>query len=365
MSAKTIPSEFAYRLELLYTLNILTSTLLIRELGYDRGDLVRNMFESLDFKGIALRPDIMTHRLRLIQVFPILRFKRVKPCDVSKVLWDSSLPIRSIAIYPPSTMILSLFSTKSGLNSLFNVLNRYNYIDIYVFPYVVRSKPYVPLLNALLSGNLNEVISPSSLDLCYSKRFKLPDDWGSRPHIDKVDLAILNIVSLDPKITIEKLTYELSKKLMKPFTTSKVRKHVLHASRFIFGYRVSIHGVPSVSDVNRCYIVENVSRSDDLCLSIVRHPLSVSCNWSDEGKVLACFSVPLERAVDFHVNITSFLQTFGEVVEFFDYVFRAGFFAASTVPYDAWISKARSWRIGEDSFKSVLDRLHRYGCYES
>jgi len=364
MNTKIIPNEFAYRLELLYTLNILTSTLLIRELGYDRGDLVRNMFESLDFRGIALRPDIMTHRLRLIHIVSMLRFKRVKPCDVSKVLGDSSLPIRSIAIYPPSTMILSLFSTKSGLNSLLNVLNRYNYIDVYVFPYVVRSKPYVPLLNALLSGNLNEVISPSSLDLCYSKRFKLPDDWSSRPHIDKIDLAILNIVSLDPKITIEKLTYELSKMLMRPFTTSKVRKHVLHASKFIFGYRVSLYGISSFSGTCRCYIVENVGRSDDLCLSIVRHPLSVSCNWSDEGRVLACFSLPAEKTADFHVNITSFLQTFGEIVEFFDYVFRPGLFAASTIPYDAWISRARSWRIGEDSFKSVLDRLHRYKCYE-
>ncbi len=363
MSSKIISEEIAYRLEILYTLNILTSTLLMRELGYDRGDLVRNLFESLHFRGIALRPDIMTHRLRLTQILSILRFKRVKPCEIEKSL-DPALPIRSIAIYPPSTIMLSLFSLENNINSLLEIMNRYSYENIYVFPYVVRSKPYTPLLNALLRKDLDTVISPSSFDVCFYKKFSIPENWRSKPHIDRVDLEVLDIVSRNPKIPIDKLAYELSKKMLKPFTISKTRKHVLHASRFIFGYRVSKYGVPSLSEVQRCYIVENVGNPGDLCLSIVRHPLSVSCNWSDDGKVMACFSLPIERATDFHINLISFLQSFGDTNKFFDYVYRTGLFIASTVPYGAWISKARSWRIEEHRFADVLRKLRELGCYE-
>jgi len=61
-------------------------------------------------------PDVMIHKLRLLDVLVLLNFNRVKPCALAEVLKELKY-LRFIAIYPPRSIYLTFYipETESGI----------------------------------------------------------------------------------------------------------------------------------------------------------------------------------------------------------------------------------------------------------
>jgi len=94
-------------LDSLYRASSVTTTLLAEELGMEVKD-VEKFFKFLDFIGIFMAPDVMIHKLRLLDVLVLLNFNRVKPCTVTEVLKELKY-LRFIAIYPPGSIYLTFY----------------------------------------------------------------------------------------------------------------------------------------------------------------------------------------------------------------------------------------------------------------
>jgi len=352
-------------LESLYRANAVTTTLLAEELGIDVKD-VEKFFKFLDFIGIFMAPDVMIHKLRLLDVLVLLNFNRVKPCATTEVLKGLEY-LRFIAIYPPKSIYLTFYvpveaESNSVMQELLDI-KRFNHADVYLFSYVIRSKPLLEGIELLIRGDIEELISKKFFEKCLENPIPFSDD-GSRPHIDSLDLAILNIVSRKPAIPLQVLTKELSSLIGKIVPQFRVRRHAVHASRFIYGYRVGNYIHKVISEVKRCYIVEGDS-GEKLCRAVVRHPLSISCTWSDEY-AMVCFHMPYERYFDFHINISEALQSYGSIVKIFEYVsrFDQGLIAVSASPFYIWNPKRKKWMLEQISVGDVVEVLRRYGCAE-
>jgi len=189
-------------------------------------------------------------------------------------------------------------------------------------------------------------------------------DDGSRPHIDSLDLAILNIVSRNPAISLQALTKELASVIGKVVPQFKARRHAVHVSKFVCGYRVGNYVSKVISEVKRCYIVEDVD-GEKLCRAVVRHPLSISCTWSNNYASI-CFHMPYEHHFDFHINISEVLQSYGNVVKMFEYILRRdkGLVAVSASPFYMWNPKRKRWMLEQFSVENIVEVLRKYGCAE-
>jgi len=352
-------------LESLYRANSVTTTLLAEELGMEVKD-VEKLFKLLDFIGIFMAPDVMIHKLRLQDVLILLNFNRVKPCAVAEVLKELKY-LRFAAIYPPRSIYLTFYipaeTESSNIIQELLELKRYKHADVYFFSYVLRSKPLLEGIELLVRGDIEELTSKKLFERCSEDPLPFLDD-GSRPHIDSLDLAILDIVSRKPAIPLQALTKELSSIIGKVVPQFRVRRHAVHASRFVYGYRVGNYIHKVISEVKRCYIVEDVD-GEKLCRAVARHPLSISCTWSN-GYASVCFHMPYERHFDFHMNISEVLQSYGSIVKMFEYVSRRDqkLIAVSASPFYIWNPKRKKWMLEEFSVGNIVEVLRRYGCAE-
>jgi len=351
-------------LESLYRANSITITLIAEELGMEVKD-VEKLFKLLDFIGIFVAPDVMIHKLRLLDVLVLLNFNRVKPCAIEEVLKELKY-LRFIAIYPPRSLYLTFYipETESGniVQDLLD-LKRYNYADVYRFSYVIRSKPLLEGIELFVRGNIEELTSKKLFERCFENSLPFSDD-GSRPHIDSVDLAILDIVSRKPAISLQALTKELPSLIGRAIPQFKVRKHAVHASRFVYGYRIGNYVHKVISEVKRCYIVESTI-GEKLCRALVRHPLSISCTWSDDY-TMVCFHMPYEHYFNFHMNISEVLQSYGSIIKMFEYVSRRDqkLIAVSASPFYMWNPKRKKWMLEQFNVGDVAEVLRKYGCVE-
>jgi len=352
-------------LESLYRANSVTTTLLAEELDMEVKD-VEKLFKFLDFIGIFMVPDVMVHKLRLLDVLVLLNFNRVKPCVVAEVLNDLKY-LRFIAIYPPRSIYLTFYipaeiESRNIIQELPD-MKRHKHVDMYFFSYVLRSKPLLEGIELLFKGDIEELISKKFFEKCFEDPLPFSDD-GSRPHIDSLDLAILDIVSRKPAIPLQALTKELSSVIGKVVPQFRVRRHAVHASRFVYGYRVGNYVHKVISEVKRCYIVEDVV-GEKLCRAVVRHPLSISCTWSGDY-AMVCFHTPYERHFDFHMNVSEVLQSYGNIVKMFEYAARRdqGLVAVSASPFYMWNPKRKKWMLEQISMGDIVEVLRRYGCAE-
>jgi len=351
-------------LESLYRAKSVTTTLLAEELGMEVKD-VEKLFKFLDFIGIFTAPDVMIHKLRLQDTLVLLNFNRVKPCSITEVLKELKY-LRFIAIYPPRSIYLTLYipETESDIimQDLLN-LKRHKHADIYRFTYVLRSKPLLEGIELLFKGDIEELISKKFFEKCSEDPLPFLDD-GSRPHIDSLDLAILDIVSRKPAVSLQALTKEIFSLVGKDVPQFKVRRHAVHASRFVYGYRVGKYVNKVISEVKRCYIVEG-NIGEELCRAVVRHPLSISCTWSD-NYAMVCFHMPYERSFDFHMNISEVLQSYGSIIKMFEYIsrFDRGLIAVSASPFYMWNPKRKKWMLEQFNVGNVVEVLRKYGCAE-
>jgi len=234
-----LEDRILYFLRSLYRVNSVTTTLLAEELEMEVKD-VEKLFKLLDFIGVFMAPDVMIHKLRLLDVLILLNFNRVKSCATTEVLKELKY-LKSIAIYPPRSIHLTFYIPAEAENSSIMQelldLKRYNYADVYRFSYVLRSKPLLEGIELLVRGDTEELISKKFFEKC-SEDPLLFSDGGSRSRIDSPDLAILDIVSRKPAIPLQVLTKELSSVIGKVVPQFRVRRHAVHASKFVYGYRV-------------------------------------------------------------------------------------------------------------------------------
>jgi len=349
----------------LYRANSITTTLLAEELGMEVKD-VEKLFKFLDFMGIFMAPDVMIHKLRLLDVLVLLNFNRVKPCATTEVLKQLKY-LKFIAVYPPRTVYLTFYipeetESTNVIQELLD-LKRYKHVDVYFFGYVLRSKPLLDGIELLVRGDIEELTLKKFFEKCSEDPLPFSDD-GYRPHIDSLDLAILDIVSRKPTVSLQALAKELSSVIGKAVEQFRVRRHAIHASRFVYGYRVGNYVHKVISEVKRCYIVEDVD-GEKLCRAVVRHPLSITCGWSDEY-AMVCLHMPYERHFDFHVSISGALQSYGSIVKIFEYVsrFDQGLIAVSASPFYIWNPKRKKWMIEQFSVGNIVEVLRRYGCVE-
>ncbi|MEM4789016.1 MAG: hypothetical protein QXV06_04415 [Ignisphaera sp.] len=369
MIQEIIRSESIYTkiLNKLYVGNSLTSSELIsllKDVCATCGKVkqIKKFFSSLESIGVNILPDIMVHKLRFKIVVVVINVKKVRKClSLTNVLTLSPY-VRSIAISLPKKIILTLYVPEKA--DIYDVLGEHRESYVYVYDYVVRSKP-IPEYLFMLIGGLGKTLYENIFSSCLENSLNLPEGWEKRPRITSLTLHILDVLSLNPTLTISEVKDEINKRVNREFESDKIKRYVRNASKFIFGYRVSISRAPYVSRMKLCVLITNINNVSKFCLSSVRHPLSLSCLWNDNNNAALCFSLPEIGLAEFVEQLYQFVDLFGgEIVECFEYLSEEGYTSVINVPYTEWSPLLKYWKRFNGILPDIVDRFKRMGCID-
>jgi len=371
MSQELIKHEamLAKVLTKLYTANVLTTSDLSRILGdahstYGKVNQVKKYMNMLELLGVNVLPDVMIHKLKFIGILIIAKLKKVRKCPNINVITATTPYVRSMSLIYPRTIVLTLY-TPENIN-VYEITGDTPGAITQVYRYTVRSKPIPEYLFKLMKSG-ESAFNEISFSTCIENTLSLSEDWNKRSKISNLVLRILDILLLDPKLTIDEVKDKIKEVLNKELNISKVKKYVRQAAKFIYGYRVSVVRTPYISNVKLCLVVKGISDIDKFCLSAVRHPLAIFCSWNDLGGSFACFSLPEsgKALTMFKEDLYQFVDWFGgEVVEEFEYIYEDGYTAVVNIPYGEWSPLLRSWRKFRGVVPSVINKLREGGCIE-
>lgn len=350
----------------LYTTNILTSsevTSVARDLcsTCNRTKQIKKIFYTFETLGVNILPDIMIHKLRFKSIIAIANVKKTRRCPSLASIASGTPYIKSITISYPKKIIICIYAP-SNIND--NSLRSYDDIDLYVYNYIIRSKPLPEYLFKMLEGS-SDIVDGEIFSKCIENPLTLPEDWDHKPRITSLALYILDALSINPTLTIDETVAEVSKRIGKNLTWQKIKKHIHGASKFIYGYRIAVIKAPHISDVKMGLIIEGINDPARFCLSFIRHPLSIGCSWNDNNYVLIFSSLPEIGLARFKENIYWFIdQLGGEVVDIFEYIVKQDNIAIVNIPYREWSPLLKSWRDFEDPIQSVIEKLRQSNCIE-
>jgi len=358
----------------LYNTSLLTSTNLVSVLKdlcatCNRTKQVKKLFQSLRSLGVNILPEVLVHKLRFKVMTVSVKVKKVRSCPVLPSIIAKAPYIRSILLSYPNRVILTAYVPENIVEEIRDIVSAGDGADVcssgFAHDYVVRSKPLPEYLFMALEG-LEPVISEESFGLCIENMLTLPEDWNKKPRITGAALNALDLLSLDPTLTIYEVRDALSERLKKDISIEKTRKIVNSASKFVYGYRVSITRAPGVSNAKLGVLIKSVSDPAKLCLSAVRHPLTISCLWNPQ-EVLLYISLPEVSLVKFKENFFWFIDQFGgEVCDLFEYFVDPSHMVVINMPYLRWSPLLRSWTVARNAnlVLSVVEKLRNAGCVE-
>ncbi|MEM1526125.1 MAG: hypothetical protein QW775_06940 [Ignisphaera sp.] len=371
MVQEVIKSENIYvkMLNKLYVGNYLTSSELIpllRDVCATCGRIkqIKKLFSSLKSIGVNVLPDIMVHKLRFKIVVAVINVKKVRRCLSLTNVSTLSPYVRSIAISFPKKIILTLYVPEKA--DIYDILGEYRDSYVYVYDYVVRSKPIPEYLFMLIEG-LEKAFYENIFSSCLENSLNLPEDWEKRPRITSLTLHILDFLSLNPTLTISEVKDEVSKRVNKEFESDKIKRYVRNASKFIYGYRISVSKAPYVSRMKLCVLITNTNNNASrFCLSVIRHPLSLTCSWSNQGNIIACFSLPEIGLAEFVEQLYQFVDLFGgEIVECFEYLADKGYTSVINVPYTEWSPLLKYWKKFNGVLPDIVEKFKHMGCIDT
>lgn len=359
---------------MLYTSSVLTSSNLLpymREVlgfsSYDRVKRVLGFFQSLSRWGIHVLPDVSFHKLRLLTVSVVLQAKRVRACKALNSVGEGAPYVRGIALSPPRTLVITLTAPEEVVKRV--VPGDAEGAAVYIGKHVIRSKPYAPWLSFFVKGRLEDVeelITYESLASCLDRGVSLPRDWESKPKLYSLALRALDLVSTRPEITVEELAEALSRERHQRVTISKAKRVASDASRYVFGYRVSVRGSGLISKVKLAVFADGLKEAERFCRSLVRHPLTLSCVWGN-STVFLNVSLPELKAYEFERALESLVESLGgSVAEAVRYPAEPQLFAAFNVPTHEWVPGTFKpcWRTEVDPLSEVVRGLKEAGCLE-
>jgi hypothetical protein len=353
----------------LYTANVLTSSDISKILSdvlstYNKVSQVKKYMNILELLGMNVLPDVMIHKFKLMMLLVIAKFKRIKKCSSINTIAATTPYVRSLSLVYPKT-IVSILYIPEDIN-VHEVLGDDVKNIAQIYRYTVRSKPIPEYLFKLMKYG-DTAFNEISFSTCIENALKLSEDWSKRARISYLVLRVLDILLLDPKLTIDEVKDRMREILHRDFDVSKIKRYVRQATKFIYGYRVSIVRSPYISNIKLCLVVKGISDVSKFCLSAVRHPLAISCSWNDLGDSFVCFSLPEsgKALAMFKEDLYQFIDWFGaEVVEELEYVYEDGYTTVINIPYGEWSPLLRSWRKFRNVVPSIINKLKESGCVE-
>lgn len=317
--------------------------------------------------GVNVLPDVMVHKLRFKIATAIVKVKKVRKCPTLASIAISTPYIRSILLSYPNRVVITMYIPVDADIGEFSRGDRLD-TDVYTHDYIVRSKPLPKYLFIAVRGLIDEILRESNFNMCIENPLPLYNDWGKKPRISSLALHTLDILSMDPGLTVEEVKEEVSRRLGKEASLNKVKKYVKSASRFIYGYRISMTKAPYVSDVKLCVIVKNLRDATSFCLSIVRHPLVLGCSWNSLNEALVYISLPEVGLAMFNEVLYWFIDQFGgEVVDSFEYIVHLNYSAVVNLPYTEWSPLLKSWKkfVDLDIISYVIGKLKQSNCIDA
>ncbi|MCX8199310.1 MAG: hypothetical protein N3E36_04675 [Sulfolobales archaeon] len=364
---KRLDKSEATLISTLYYLNVLSSSRISRNLSMSQ-ERVAYFFEyTLDRLGFTLKPDIMYGKLGLIGVTAIYRRMKIRDCNLDEAVFRIPY-IRALSILPPSILIASFLIPRDLANYVKSGPSPT--ADVYTYEYTIRSKPKIDLLDELLSGHVETLVEPKVVEeLVSAKRLIREEDVVGRARFDKIDLAVLHELSVNPGLSIRGVKKAVEERLRRKFI--RFESHVEHAEKFIYGYRLAILRSKYVQQIVKCLYLK-ASESLNLCNSVIRHPLVVNCSGSSSsGESIICIMMPTK--VDALTTLETFINALTslgcEVIDSFEYAFgllpTRSHFAAATVPLTEWARGYSDWLKEVDPVSYAFNVLKSLNCIES
>ncbi|MEM2253931.1 MAG: hypothetical protein QXS06_05430 [Desulfurococcaceae archaeon] len=364
---KRLDKSEATLINTLYYLNVLSSSRLSRHLSIPQ-ERVAYFFEyTLDRFGFTLKPDVMYSKLGLVGVTAIYRRMKVKECNLDEAVFKIPY-IRALSVVPPSMLVASFLIPEDLANYIKSGSS--STADVYAYEYTIRSKPKIDLLDELLSGHVEALVESKVVEELVSiKRLVREEDVVGRSRFDKIDLAILHELSVNPGLSIRGVKKAVEERLGRKFI--RFESHVEHAEKFIYGYRLAILRSKYVQQIVKCLYLK-ASEPLNLCNSVIRHPLVVNCSGSTSTREsIVCIMLPTK--VDALTTLEAFINALTsigcEIIDSFEYAFgllpTRSHFAAAAVPLTEWARGYSDWLKEIDPVSYAFNVLKSLNCIES
>ncbi len=345
-------------LESLYVLPRLTSTRIAQSLGISTS-IVKQFFNLLQFYGIHVGVDAVPSRMGLKIAILLLNNVSIN-VGIEHVI--KNVPFaKSVGLVAPNKLFITLNPPKAARISEGIYRIRDIEVRVFVFDSVIRSRPLVTLLEAIINNDLDQVLRngieqalASRVDINLRKLFE-------EASFDGMDLDIVRALQKKPWLTMYELARELSTR------ARKLEYHLVnHAEKLVLGYRVArLHYFVNASNTVKLIVYAcNNANVFELCQHLATHPFIVSCAFNLGRRSLAiAIRAPQPILTKFSLLLNEYLKSFGcDIETCIEYVLDRSLFLTSTVPRRGpeFVKALRGWSKGF-GIEDVVDALLKLG----